>query len=261
MVRKPTDLHLATATTPAVRPCAPSELRRVNSMKPQIVVMLTHNDVTVPDARGCFRDAADLPIQYWGFKDVGLTAPEMEKLVGDFKKAGKTPVLEVVSFDEQDLLDAAALAVNCGIEYFTGGVFSPAVMELVQAAGMKYFPFCGQIGGSPIELIGAPEDVMKDAVRVRDLGADGVDLVAYRYTSGDPIQLAKQVVHHLGGEKVILAGSINSADRIQLMHEIGPFGYTIGGALFDGVFKPGGSFRENLELVVNVDATFNGGDQ
>ena len=29
-------------------------------MKPQIIVMLTHNDVTVANARDCFRDAADL---------------------------------------------------------------------------------------------------------------------------------------------------------------------------------------------------------
>ncbi|MGK5115189.1 hypothetical protein [Geodermatophilus sp. CPCC 205506] len=221
--------------------------------------MLTHDDVTVPDAIDCFRQAADLPIQYWGFKDVGLTTHEMEQLVGEFRSAGKTPVLEVVSFDEKELLDAAALAADCGVQYLTGGEFSPAVRERAHSAGMRYFPFCGRVGGSPIELTGAPEDVLADADRLRDLGADGVDLVAYRYTDGDPIQLAKQVVHEFGGDKVIVAGSINSAERIQLMHEIGPFGYTIGGALFDGTFAPGGSFRENLERVVDVDATVDGG--
>jgi hypothetical protein len=223
--------------------------------------MLTHNDVTVSNARDCFRQAADLPVQYWGFKDVGLTTREMEELVGEFRDAGKTPVLEVVNFDEEDLLDAASLAVSCGIEYFTGGVFSPAVVERVHAAGMKYFPFCGRVGGSPIELTGAPEDVLDDAGRLGDLGADGVDLVAYRYTKGDPIQLAKQVVHQLGSDRVIVAGSINSTERIRLMHEIAPFGYTIGGALFESAFEPGGSFRENLERVVDIDATAGGGDR
>jgi hypothetical protein len=49
--------------------------------------MLTHNDVTVADARECFRSAAHLPVQYWGFKDIGLDAAEMEKLVADLKNA------------------------------------------------------------------------------------------------------------------------------------------------------------------------------
>ncbi|WP_077487812.1 hypothetical protein [Sinomonas mesophila] len=228
-------------------------------MKPEIIVMLTHNDVTVSNARECFRNAADLPVKYWGFKDVGLSTREMEQLVADFKDAGKTPVLEVVSFDEKDLLNAAALATACGVEYFTGGVFSEAVLGRVREAGMKYFPFCGSVGGSPIELTGSPEDVISDAVRLRGLGADGVDLVAYRFADGDPIQLAKLVEYQLGGQNLIIAGSINSADRIRRMQEIRPLGYTMGGALFEGAFVPGGSFRDNLERVVEIDATFWGG--
>ena len=223
--------------------------------------MLTHNDVTVPNARDCFRHAAELPIQYWGFKDVGLPTNEMEKLVSDFKEAGKTPVLEVVSFDEKDLLNAASLATTCGVDYFTGGRFSQAVMEHVHAVGTKYFPFCGDVSGSPIELTGTPEEVLNDAGRLRKLGADGVDLVAYRFARGDPMPLAKLVVYQLGAQNVIIAGSINSVDRVQRMHEIGPLGYTMGGALFEGAFKPGGSFRDNLEALVNIDAAINGGDR
>lgn len=223
-------------------------------MKPQIIVMLTHNDVTVSNARDCFRDSADLPVQYWGFKDVGLSTGEMEKLVSDFREAGKTPVLEVVNFDEKGLLDAASLAIDCGVEYFTGGIFSQAVLERVHAAGMKYFPFCGEVSGPPIELAGTPEDILKDANRLRELGVDGVDLVAYRFASGDPIQLAKLVQSELGGENLIIAGSINSSDRIRRMQEVEPFGYTMGGALFEGAFKPGGTFRDNLQELVNIDA-------
>jgi hypothetical protein len=178
--------------------------------------------------------------------------------VVDFKEADKTPVLEVVSFDEKDLLEAASLAVGCGVEYFTGAMFSAAVMERVHAAGMRYFPFCGDVSGSPIELKGTAESVSNDASRLRNLGADGVDLVAYRYASGDPIQLAKMVADKVGGERLIIAGSVNSVDRMQRMQEIKPFAYTMGGALFDGAFKPGGSFRDNLERVVNAESAMSG---
>jgi hypothetical protein len=223
-------------------------------LKPQIIVMLTHNDVTVSNAREIFRDSADLPVQYWGFKDVGLSTAEMELLVGDFKTAGKTPVLEIVNFNEEELLEAASLAIDCGIEYFTGGKFSQAVMERVQSAGLKYFPFCGDIGGSPIELKGTAEEILQDAIKLRELGVDGIDLVAYRLSEGDPIQLAKLVEHQLGGENLIIAGSINSEERIRRMQEISPFGYTMGGALFEGAFVPGGSFRDNLAELVKIDA-------
>jgi hypothetical protein len=62
------------------------------------------------------------------------------------------------------------------------------------------------------------------------------------------------VEHQLGGENLIIAGSINSTERIRRMQEIGPLGYTMGGALFEGAFVPGGSFRDNLAELVKIDA-------
>ena len=228
-------------------------------MKPEIIVMLTHNDVTVGDAREVFRASADLPVQYWGFKDAGMTRREMEQLARDLKEAGKTPVLEVVSFDEKELLEASELAIACGMEYFTGSFFAPAVAKRVSEAGLRYFPFCGDVGGSPIELRGTPDAIAQHAQRIRDEGADGVDLVAYRYTEGDPVALAECVTHQLGHDNVIVAGSINSTERIERMHQIQPFAYTMGGALFEGVFVPHGSFRENLQQVVEITESLGGG--
>lgn len=224
-------------------------------MKPEIIVMLTHHDVTVPDAREVFRSAADLPVRFWGFKDVGLSLAESEMLVTDFREAGKTPVLEAVSFTESEMLEAVTFAASCGIEYFTGGQFSDVVAARVHEAGMKYFPFCGETSGPPISLAGSLAEVEWDATRLLGRGADGVDLVAYRYTDGDPVELARRVVASVGGERTIVAGSINSIERIRLMHEIAPLGFTIGGALFEGALCPGGSFRDNLQGVVDAGET------
>jgi hypothetical protein len=227
-------------------------------LNPEIIVMLTHNDVTVGNAREVFRESADLPVKYWGFKDAGMTPREMEQLASDLRAAGKVPVLEVVSFDEKDLVEASELAIACGMEYFTGSSFSPKVAERVRSAGLRYFPFCGDVGGSPIELHGSAESVAQHARDIREQGADGIDLVAYRWTDGDGATLARSVADDIGRENLIIAGSINSTERLELMHQIQPFGYTMGGALFEGVFAPGQDFRANLERVLGITASLNG---
>lgn len=227
-------------------------------MTPEIIVMLTHNDITVPDARECFAAAADLPVTYWGFKDNGLEPAEMKLLVDDFRAAGKIPVLEAVTFDHSELMRAVSIAIDCGMEYFTGSSFSQEAMERVHAAGLKYFPFCGEVAGPVISLTGEDRKVVDDAQDQLLRGADGVDLVAYRYTGGDPIDLARKTVEQVGAERVVIAGSINSAERMRTMQEIGAFGYTMGGALFEGAFVPGGSFRDNLTEVVAIKQALEG---
>lgn len=227
-------------------------------MKPEVIVMLTHNDVTMPNAREIFRDAADLPATYWGFKDVGLPIEEMEALVADFKAAGKTSVLEVVNFDEAELVKAADLAIRCGFDYFTGSRFSAPVARKMREANIGYLPFCGDVGGSPVVLDGTQDEIVADAVGATQGGADGVDLVAYRYEQGDPIELATAVVDKLGREKVVVAGSINSVERMQCMHDIGVFAYTMGGALFEGAFVAGGTFRDNLAAVLELNDSLTG---
>lgn len=222
-------------------------------MSPHVIVMLTHNDVTVSNAREVFAGAADLPATYWGFKDVGLPVEEMEALVADFKAAGKIPVLEIVNFDEAELVRAAELAIRCGFAYFTGSRFSATVAEMMLAAGIRYLPFCGEVGGSPVALGGTTEEIVADAIAAMKGGADGVDLVAYRYQGGDPIDLARTVIEQIGADNVVIAGSINSVERMERMHEIGAFAYTMGGALFEGAFVPGGSFRENLAAVLELN--------
>ena len=40
-------------------------------MKPEIIIMLTHHDVTVKDAGEIFEQCKDLPVKFSGFKNVG----------------------------------------------------------------------------------------------------------------------------------------------------------------------------------------------
>ena len=57
-------------------------------MLEKIIIMLTHNDKTVPDAIEIFDENKDLPIQYWGFKDVGMEPAKMKILCDKMHEAG-----------------------------------------------------------------------------------------------------------------------------------------------------------------------------
>ena len=55
--------------------------------------------------------------------------------------------------------------------------------------------------------------------------------------------------------KVCIAGSISSYARIDTMFDIGPWGFTMGSALFTKNFVPEGSFRDNLKAVADYMAS------
>lgn len=84
-------------------------------MKTDIIVMLTHHDVTVKNAKEVFDQCKDLPVTHWGFKNVGLPKDQMKELTADMKAAGKITYLEVVTYDEASCLDGAQTAIDCGL--------------------------------------------------------------------------------------------------------------------------------------------------
>jgi hypothetical protein len=223
----------------------------MNEMKPEIIIMLTHNDKTVKNSMEVFQSCKDLPAKNWGFKDVGIPMDEMIGLNKAMKEAGKTTFLEVVTYTEEECLEGAQLAIDCGFDYLTGTIFFPSIIEKLKGTGIKYFPFAGEVGGSPIMLQGSIEDVVEDSKRIIAAGADGIDLTAYRFANGDGTELATAVADAIGRDNLMIAGSIGNTERMELMKELAPLGYTMGGALFDANFVEGGSFRENLEYVLD----------
>ena len=56
---------------------------------PELIIMLTNNDITVSNAAEVFESCKDLPAKKWGFKDVGLPKEEMIALAKAMKDAGK----------------------------------------------------------------------------------------------------------------------------------------------------------------------------
>lgn len=220
-------------------------------MVPELIIMLTNNDITVSNAADIFEECKDLPVKKWGFKDVGLPKDEMIELAEKMKEAGKETYIEVVTYTEEGCLEGAKMAYECGFDYLTGTIPFDSVFQYAREHGLKYCPFCGDVGGSPVALTGSVASVVASAKKCIENGAIGVDLTAYRYTDGDPVELTKAVVEAVGADKVCIAGSIGSTERMDAMKEAGVAEYTMGSALFNGNFVKGGTFRENLEAVLN----------
>ena len=221
-------------------------------MRPEIIIMLTHHDVTVKNAAEIFEECKDLPIKFWGFKNVGLPKDEMKALAKAMKDAGKTTFLEVVTYDEASCLDGAQTAIDCGFDCLMGTLYYDSVAKLLKDNNMDYMPFVGKVSGSPSILEGSNEEIIANAKELMAKGIIGFDILAYRHVI-DGEKLAREFCAAVDA-KICIAGSISSYERIDTMFDIGPWTFTMGSALFDKNFIPSGSFYENLEAVANYMA-------
>lgn len=217
--------------------------------KPELIVMLTHQDKTVPDALELFLRLKDYPIQHWGFKDVGLSTEEMQRVVAAMKDAQKATFLEVVSLSEEDGLRGARLATELGFDILMGTVFYPSIGDYLKDKSVRYYPFPGHVYSHPSILDGTIDEIVAHARELESYGAHGLDLLTYRY-NGEAANLLKKVVEATN-VPVVSAGSIASFERIEEVWDAGAWGFTIGSAFFDRKFVPDGSFEENVRAVSN----------
>jgi 2,4-dienoyl-CoA reductase-like NADH-dependent reductase (Old Yellow Enzyme family) len=220
-----------------------------HSLKPELIVMLTHHDQTVPDALALFERTKDYPITHWGFKDVGLSPKEMQAVATAMKDAGKVTFLEVVSLSEEEGLRGARLAVDLGFDILMGTVFYPSIGEYLKDKPVRYYPFPGHVHSHPSILDGTIDEIVAHACELEAYGVHGLDLLTYRY-NGEASSLLQQVVQATQ-IPIVSAGSIASYERINDVWASGAWGFTIGSAFFDRQFVPNGSFEENVLAVCN----------
>lgn len=217
-------------------------------MKPELILMLTHNDVTVEDAIDVFDGIKDIPIKYFGFKDIGLPYDKMTILKDNMQKAGKETFLEVVRYSEGEVLESANLAANIGFDYLMGTIYYDSIWDVIDRK-IKYLPFCGKVYDHPSILDGTIDEIIADAKGLESKGVDGFDLLAYRYTYQDKVSALIQKLKEAVSVPIVSAGSINSFERLQKTLDSGAWAFTIGSAFFEKKFVQDGSYRENVKAV------------
>jgi len=215
------------------------------NMKPELIVMLTHNDFTVPDAAEIFEQCIHSKANYWGFKEHPLPLDQMKALYTRMKECGKTTFLEVVAYTETEGLEGARIAAHCGCDILMGTIFHPSILQFCNEHNLKYMPFVGKITGRPSVLEGTIDEMIAEAKSCIEKGAYGIDLLGYRYT-GDAVALNKALVQNVPAP-VCLAGSIDSYQRLDEVKEAAPWTFTIGSAFFENKFD--GTFSQQIDKV------------
>jgi len=199
------------------------------------IFMLTVGDRTIPDCLAVADAIRPLGLRHVGFKDVGVPFATLEALHERLRSSGVTTYLEVVSTSTGTAVASAKAAAKLGVNKLLGG--ADAAPILAAAGNVACYPFCGRPEGHPTKLGGSPASVAEDCRRLEAMGARGVDLLAYRATEADPIDLVSAARKALKGE-LIVAGSINSPDRIRAVRDAGADAFTIGTTAIAGTFEP-----------------------
>ncbi|MBR4627134.1 MAG: hypothetical protein IKO47_05470 [Ruminococcus sp.] len=213
--------------------------------KPELIVMLTYNDCTVENAFEIFSKCSDSKAKYWGFKEKPLPLDEMKRLYAYMKECGKTTVLEVVEYTEEEGINGAETAVECGCDILMGTMYSDKISEICRKNGIKYMPFVGDVYDRPSVLGGTVEGMIAEARDCISKGCAGIDLLGYRFT-GDPVELNRRLVEEIDAD-ICIAGSVNSFERLDEICDASPWAFTIGSAFFDKQF--GTDFCEQINTV------------
>jgi hypothetical protein len=217
------------------------------------IFMLTHNDTTVPDADKVYESLRGTSLRYVGFKDIGATPDELavvaEKAHGD----GLEVFLEVVSTSKESELASLEAARRIGVDWVMGGTHAAEGVGILAGSGVKYCPFPGRIEGHPSILLGSIGEIAQDAKDLTAMeGVYGVDLLAYRHPAEDPIEIVRQVVGASSGP-VIVAGSIVTAEQIRQVAAAGAWGFTIGGAIFEGRLPGAPGLAAQISAVLEME--------
>lgn len=203
------------------------------------IFMLTRDDRTVEDCLELVELVRPLGLKHLGFKDVGVSATVLKSLAAAIRDSGAISYMEVVSTTPEACLASARVARDLGVDRLLGGTQVAEIMAILKGSRTEYYPFPGKPAGHPTKLGGSPADVEANCRDFVAMGCAGCDILAYRATEADPIDLVKAARRGLGTDKyLIVAGAVSSAERIRAVEAAGADAFTIGTAVLDGSYSP-----------------------
>jgi hypothetical protein len=216
------------------------------------IFMLTRNDATVADALDVVETVRLLGLKHIGFKDIGAAPETLRRLARAIRETGASVWMEIVSTSREDELRSIALGRDLGVDFLMGGVSADEGVRVLAGSATRYLPFAGKPAGHPTKLSGAADEVEAHCRAFRGLGCAGVDILAYRATEAEPIDLVAACRRGFGDQgMVVVAGSIDCAERVAAVRAAGADAFTIGTAAIEGAYAPGaGPIEAQLRAVL-----------
>ena len=215
--------------------------------------MLTRNDATVENALDLVAIARPLGLRHMGFKDAGADAALLRRLTAAIREMGASPWMEIVATTRESELRGIELGRDLGVDRLMGGVHVEEALKILDGSAIRYLPFAGAPNGHPTRLGGSALQVEAQCRAFAAKGCAGVDILAYRATEAEPLDLVaacRRGFLHTG--VVVVAGSVNSADRVAAVRAAGADAFTIGTAAIEGSYAPGaGSLAAQLKAVLD----------
>lgn len=220
----------------------------------EFIFMLTHHDVTIPNALEVFEEIKDTGLKFIGCKDIGLPIEKLQELFRKMKNADMTTFIEVVSNDEEKHFMGVEKAIRVGADYLIGGMprFTRKTLEYLKEkkANLKFFPYIGKVIGHPCVLEGSVDEIVNNGVEFGKMGIHGINLLLYRYT-GNVNLLLDRAIDTLK-IPLIVAGSIDDFEKIGQMKRKNVWAFTIGGAILEKKFAPQKNIKEQVTAVLNL---------
>jgi hypothetical protein len=216
------------------------------------VFMLTRKDATVANALDLVETVRPLGLKHIGFKDVGADALMLRRLTGAIREAGASPSMELVATTREAELRGVKLGRDLGVDMRMGGVHVEEALKILDGSPTRYLPFAGAPSGHPTQLGGSALEVEAQCRAFAAKGCAGVDILAYRATEAEPLDLiaaCRRGLLDFGA--VVVAGSVNSPERVAAVRDAGADAFTIGTAAIEGSYAPGaGPLTAQLQAVL-----------
>ena len=214
------------------------------------IFMLTRQDRTITDCLEVMDMIRPLRLRHIGFKDIGVPPETLARLADAIRDSGAMVYMEVVSTSPEACLNSARVAAGLKVDRLLGGTDVAGVQAAIAGSRTQYLPFPGFPRGHPTKLAGQPADVEAHCREFREKGCAGADLLAYRATEAEPLDLVRAARRGLGDGHLVVAGSVSRRAQIQALAEAGADAFTIGSAVFDGSYAPDkGSILSQLSAI------------